>query len=305
MPDMSIETVRGMIDDFKSIGVEEVHITGGEPLLNTQLLDIISLLSKNNFVVRIQSNGMLITQDIAQKLKNAGANHMLISIDGLRDSHNALRLNEKSFDAAIEAVRICLEVGLFTRVNTVVHKDNMLDIGSLIKLVAEVDQHSFFYFTPIGRGENMLDKIISLEEWEKVQEYIKDATMSAGVLEKIRIQDVYHKNDFKYENFDICRKDNCLILANGDVFHCVFFVYSDYRLGNIHENTLINVWKNVDNVIDMINGGRVKSCNNRFCGGGCPGMSYILGKNVNCCDMRCRPGKNLISSCIRRYHMDT
>jgi radical SAM protein with 4Fe4S-binding SPASM domain len=306
MIDMSVETVQGLIGDFKDMGVEEVHITGGEPLLNSQLIDIIALLNGNNFTVRIQTNGMLITKSIAQNLKNAGASHVLISIDGLRDSHNVLRSNERSFDAAITAVRICIDAGLFTRVNTVIHKGNVHNVAPLVRLIAQTDadQHSFFYFTPTGRGENMLDKIISLEEWKEIQDEIKKIAISSNVLEKIRIQDVYHENDVKYNEFEICRRDNCLILANGDVFHCVFFVYSNYRIGNIYENSLKNIWKDVDNIVDTISKSRVKSCSNSSCGGGCPGMAYILSKSVNCCDVRCRPDKGLVSSCIRRYRIE-
>ena len=82
----------------------------------------------------------------------------------------------------------------------------------------------------------------------------------------------------------------------------MFFVYSNYKLGNIHEDSLKNIWKNVDNVVDKMSENIVKRCNNKSCGG-CPGIAYILNGSVDTCDIRCYPEKKLISSCIRRYRV--
>lgn len=307
MPDMTLDTVKNLVDDFKEMGVEEVHITGGEPLLNPELFAIISTLRSNGFLVRIQTNGMLINEETADKLRDSGVQHVLISIDGLKNSHNAFRRNERSFDIAIQASKICLKKGLFTRINTVIHKSNVSEIPYLIRFIKtlNVDQHSFFYLTPTGRGESMKSEILSLEEWKNVQRSIIETAISEKILDKIRVQDVYHENDVHYNDFDICRKDNCLILANGDVFHCVFFVYSNYKLGNIYKSSLSEIWKNLDNMIESINNKRKKRCNNSYCGGGCPGMSFIIDGDVCDCDSRCQPEYNLISSCIRRYRTES
>lgn len=306
MPNMTPDTVRKLVDSFHRMGVEEVHITGGEPLVNPNLFEIISILRQNKFLVRMQTNGMLIDNYMAQKLKNVGVEQILISIDGLKDSHNNLRGNPDSFEAAIRACHFCLKNGIFARVNTVVHKSNVSDIRPLIKLIKDVgvDQHSFFYFTPAGRGENMPDEVLSLKEWKDVQETIRETAEEEQISSKIKMQDVYHENDVRYEGLDICRNDNCLILANGNVFHCVFFVYSQYALGNIYNDSLLDIWRNIGSTLNRINAQRHKRCDNLNCGGGCPGMSLLIDKNIEHCDSRCCPNENLISSCIRRYRFE-
>ena len=72
MPDMTLDSVQKLIPSFKKLGVEEVHITGGEPLVNKQFFEIAKCLHENGFSTRVQTNGILITPQIAKKLKESG-----------------------------------------------------------------------------------------------------------------------------------------------------------------------------------------------------------------------------------------
>ena len=303
MVDMSFETVKKLNIGFKNMGVKEVHITGGEPLLNKELFNMINYLHSEGYLVRLQSNGYLINKEVARKLKTNGVDHILISIDGLYETHNKFRGNSKSFTAACEAVKICIDEGIFTRVNTVVSKFNINRIKDLMKKMNElkVNQHSFFYLTPMGRGVNLKDSILSLSEWKTIQNEILSYGKELGCSSKIRIQDVFHEGDMVYEGLDICRKDNCLIMSNGNVYHCVFFVNSPYCLGNIYEDDILEIWNRLPDLLNSINLKRKKSCNMFKCGGGCPGMAFCFRGDVSQCDPRCEPENNLISSCIRRY----
>lgn len=304
MPDMTLETVKKIIPALKKLGVKEVHITGGEPLVNKEFFEIARCLHENGFGTRVQTNGILITPDIAKRLKECGIEYVLISIDGLEKTHNSFRNNDKSFDYAIKAVKICLEAGLYTRVNTVINRSNVQDLPELIKYINNLkpDQHSFFYLTPVGRGKNIKNLMLSLEEWKEVEKIVEKSGRENKCLEKIRLQNVIKNN----EDDKKCRDDNCLILANGDVYHCVFFIYSPYKLGNIYNEDLYEIWtKNIDKVLEETSNEKIssKQCNKQKqnCQCNCSGLAYNLTGNVKACDPRCKPEKNLVPSCIRTY----
>lgn len=304
MPDMTFETIEKLVLSFKNMGVEEVHITGGEPLLNKDFFKIAKYLNENGFGTRVQTNGMLITKEIATKLKECGIEYVLISIDGLEQSHNSFRNNENSFKKAIEAVKICIDAGIYTRVNTVINKSNIQDLPQLIKEINKLkpNQHSFFYLTPIGRGKNIKELVLSLEEWKEIEEMVRKAGIDNNCIDNIKLQNVI-KN--KNENLT-CRNDNCLILANGDVYHCVFYIYSPYKLGNIYEEDLDKLWsKNIDRILDITTNNKSlnKECNKASggCKCKCSGLAYAFTGSVDACDPRCKPGKELIPSCIRTY----
>lgn len=55
MPDMTLETVKKIIPALKKLGVEEVHITGGEPLVNKEFFEIARCLHENGFGTRVQT----------------------------------------------------------------------------------------------------------------------------------------------------------------------------------------------------------------------------------------------------------
>lgn len=304
MPDMTLDTVKKLIPSFKKLGVKEVHITGGEPLVNKEFFDIAKCLHENGFGTRVQTNGILITPEIAKKLKESGIEYVLISIDGLEKTHNSFRNSDKSFDYAVNAVKICLEAGLYTRVNTVINRSNVQDLPELIKFINTLkpDQHSFFYLTPVGRGKNIKELMLSLEEWKDIEKIVERAGRENNCIEKIRLQNVIKNN----EDDKKCRDDNCLILANGDVYHCVFFTYSPYKLGNIYNEDLYELWtKNINNILEETSNERIsdKKCNKQEqnCKCNCSGLAYNLTGSVKACDPRCNPKENLIPSCIRTY----
>ncbi|MDR1417602.1 MAG: radical SAM protein [Endomicrobium sp.] len=304
MPDITLETVKKLIPSFKKMDVKEVHITGGEPLLNQEIFGIVFELQKNGFLVRIQTNGILITNETAKKLKSNGADHILISMDGLENFHNNFRNNENSYNFAVNAVKTCLKNGLFTRVNTVVSRGNVSEVKSIMQTTKDlnVHQHSFFYFTPFGRGKNIKDSMFSLGEWKQIKDKIVQDAQEMNYLNRIRIQDVFHENDVDYSNSNICREDNCLILANGEVYHCVFFANSPYSLGNIYKEDIFNIWSGCSDLVNsIISKNSDKKCDNNLCGGGCSGMAYCLSGNILSCDPRCNPKNNIISNCIRKY----
>lgn len=76
MPDMTLETVKKLVPSFKKMGVEEVHITGGEPLVNKDFFKIARYLKDEGFGTRVQTNGMLVTPEVAKKLKESGIEYV-------------------------------------------------------------------------------------------------------------------------------------------------------------------------------------------------------------------------------------
>ena len=302
MDDVTIDTVKRILPSMKRMQVKEVHLTGGEPLVNPDLYDMISILKDNEFVIRLQSNGILMTDDTVARLKKLAIDSVLISIDGLEEAHNFLRNNSNSYQYAQDAIKRCLNAGIFTRVNTVLHKKNINDIANLMERMQEigVNEHSFFYLSPGGRGTAIKHLMLSLKEWKEAEDTIKRCAKRLGCSERVKYQNLLVDTDQCENRCRIEAKDNCLLLANGDVYPCVFFVNSEYCLGNIYQSKLDEIWNN-NQLWEQYHPTIQKSCDNKNCGGGCIGMAYLLNKDIHSCDSRCRPNEYLIPGCIRRY----
>ena len=96
----AIDTIEDIPENFT------VVFTGGEPLLRKDLEDCGRELRRRGFRWSMVSNGYLYDEERHISLLNAGIGALTISLDGLKDTHNWLRNNEKSFDKAINAIKL-------------------------------------------------------------------------------------------------------------------------------------------------------------------------------------------------------
>lgn len=83
-----------------------IKITGGEPLvLGSKLTDAIREMRERKFVVKLNTNGMLLkNKRVAKRLVETDLNYLSISLDGGKEIHNELRGNPNLFDSMMQGV---------------------------------------------------------------------------------------------------------------------------------------------------------------------------------------------------------
>lgn len=104
---IQLDTLKKIIDETANWNIKPFFkFTGGEPLLlGLSLIDRIQYMRKKNFVVKLNTNGMLLKDKrIAQKIAESDLNYLSISLDGPREIHNRLRGNNKLFDSIMEGI---------------------------------------------------------------------------------------------------------------------------------------------------------------------------------------------------------
>ena len=134
---LTLEEIERLCDNFIDLGVEKIRLTGGEPLVRS---DIIKLIEKLNFKknitnlkeITLTTNGTLLKK-YAGELKNNGVDRINVSLDTINpEKYNKItRFGniEKVFDGINEA----LDKGIKIKINTVVIKDfNEDEIEELI-----------------------------------------------------------------------------------------------------------------------------------------------------------------------------
>ena len=82
---LTFEETSFLVDVFASVGVERVRITGGEPLLRTDLPDLVRLLAAKSSIrdLALTTNGVLLAEQ-AHALRAAGLHRLTVSLDTLR-----------------------------------------------------------------------------------------------------------------------------------------------------------------------------------------------------------------------------
>lgn len=104
---MPMERLLPLLDGARQIGTETLVITGGEPLLHPGIFDAIRAARRRGLAVNVTTNGLLVRRHL-DALRDSGVSSLSFSIDGLDETHDALRGQPGACRrtwAAIEATR--------------------------------------------------------------------------------------------------------------------------------------------------------------------------------------------------------
>ncbi len=125
-PQLSIKDYRKIGLACKKHNVPVVSFTGGDPLVNPKIEEIIKCFHPKETIIGITTNGMLATKKKLKKLKKIGVDTLLISIDSPKSRiHDLFRGKKGSFKKAVEAVVNSKKNGIHPIIITTVHHQNL------------------------------------------------------------------------------------------------------------------------------------------------------------------------------------
>lgn len=112
-----------ILDELKNLGTVLLQFQGGEPLIRNDIKEIIEYSAKLDFNLDLITNGTLINKNIdALKLLNS----VCISLDGMKEINDKNR-GKDTFEKIIEGVKICRELKIPTRINSVITADTRIE----------------------------------------------------------------------------------------------------------------------------------------------------------------------------------
>ena len=123
------------IEEGLPLGLRSVKLTGGEPLLHPDFVRIIDLLRQKELGLTIETNGTLLSRELARYLKeHSTLGHISVSLDGAcAETHDPFRGVKGSFDKAVQGVRWLVEAGYRPQVIMSLHAGNVEEIEALVQ----------------------------------------------------------------------------------------------------------------------------------------------------------------------------
>ncbi len=152
--ELSTDQVFAVMDDLKAFGVPVLILSGGEPLLRPDIFDISRRAKDMGFYVGLSSNGTLIDEHNIGQIADIGYDYVGVSLDGLRDTHDAFRRRDGGFDEALNGIRLCRNNGIKIGMRFTVTMDNAAELTAMLDL-AEAERIDKFYLSHLvyaGRG---------------------------------------------------------------------------------------------------------------------------------------------------------
>jgi radical SAM protein with 4Fe4S-binding SPASM domain len=263
--ELNKEESRRLLDSLADFKVPVVLFSGGEPLIRKDVFELISHARTRGMRAVVSTNGTLITNDIALKLKDAGLSYVGVSLDGLINRHDRFRGLEGAFNRSIEGIRACIKAGVKVGLRFTITRDNVEDIPGIFSLLERegIPRICFYHLVYTGRASELAENDLNHEETRKCVDLIIDSTADLhrkGHTAEVLTVDNHADGVYLYQRMvreKSPRAENVLELLkmnggnnSGIGIGCVSWdgtVYPDqfwrhYTLGNVRERPFGEIW---------------------------------------------------------------
>jgi radical SAM protein with 4Fe4S-binding SPASM domain len=178
--ELTTAEVRALLEDVASFCRPTFIVTGGEPLMRPDVLELARYGSSLGLRMVMSTNGTTLTREKVRAIKEAGIAALSVSIDGPdASSHDAFRGVPGAFAAAVRGMGLLREAGLPFQVNTTVTRHNVARLPELLELARQVGAVTWDVFLLVPTGRATVEDEIPPAEYERVLEWLLDQSTAA------------------------------------------------------------------------------------------------------------------------------
>ena len=276
--ELSTAEAKTLLEQIARAGFKIMIFSGGEPLMRPDIVELVAYAASLGLRPVFGTNGTLITLEMAQKLKAAGAMGMGISLDSMdREKHNAFRKFSGAWEGAVQGMRNCRAAGLPFQIHTTVMEWNNHELEALTDFaVAEgAVAHHFFFLVPTGRAKTIEAESLRAEAYEdtltrimKKQQEVDIELKPTCAPQFLRIAAQMGMKT-RFRRGCLAGMAYCIISPRGKVQPCA---YLNMELGDVRQTPFDEIWKNSE-VLNKLRtleySGGCGSCEYKRACGGC------------------------------------
>jgi len=156
---LDLNLLKSAVRQGKEMGLVHAKLTGGEPLLHPQFLEIVDYLSSEEIKLNMETNATMIDAKIADHLKNKSSMYFVsVSLDSPdAEKHDDFRGVKGAFRAAVSGLAHLVDVGFSPQIIMSVHRRNVNEVESMVRMAVEMGAGSVKLnpVAPTGRGKVM------------------------------------------------------------------------------------------------------------------------------------------------------
>ncbi|WP_461810274.1 radical SAM protein [Faecalimonas sp.] len=271
-----------------------INITGGEPLCNPYLFKVLDLIKKDkeNISFSILTNGTLITDEIARKIKSYNPYYVQVSLEGGKKTNDAIR-GKGTYKKIAKGIHYLKKYGIYTSISFTASKMNYKEFPKVVWYGRKHRVNNVWSdrYIPLGDREDQ-ENVLSLNE---TQEYLKSMYKEKMKLRKQhshtnismnRALQFLMTNDFAYG----CTAGDSLltVMENGDLVPCRRMpIY----IGNVLREDMYELYIH-NPILQELRLQKVpdecQKCEHSYmCHGGLKCLSYALYNDFHCKDVGC------------------
>ncbi|MFP4111455.1 MAG: radical SAM protein [Candidatus Woesearchaeota archaeon] len=279
---IDFKKLSSVIREAKKLGVGNIDILGGEPLLYPRFFDLIRLTDSLKIQTSIFTNGSFLTKALLNKLNKK--NTIIVIKTDTRANYEFQNVPDMSYDDLLEKIDLVKRAGFRMMSFTVVTKKNVDNIDEIFELCDEKGMIPAFERYHLVKDKDV-NKLFALDvdKWNGFLRKLFLYWEQKGFTDFI---------DFYSEvNGGVCSAlyNNITVMQDGCVKSCPE-AHDDLSYGNIFNDSLRNIWRSSkelrkrlkctpDECLGCLNSGK--------CHGGCTVYTYNIFKDTNRKDPLC------------------
>ena len=180
--ELTTEEAKRFIDDLAAFHVPALLMSGGEPLVRQDFFELAGYASAHGVRPTLSTNGTLIDEDAAKKIKAAGVAYVGVSLDGPQHVNDVFRGKEGAYEAAMRGIQNCVAVGQRVGLRFTINKANVDHLDEIFDFIEQehIDRACFYHLVYAGRGEAMADEDVTPEESRRAMDTIIRRTRDYG-----------------------------------------------------------------------------------------------------------------------------
>lgn len=294
--DLTTEESKKLIDDVVSFADPILVLSGGEPLIRSDIYEISDYGTKRGLRVVLASNATLIDNNSAKNIKASGIKRIAVSLyGGNKEMHDGFIGKKGVFEKSIRGIKSASNEGIPIQINTTITKRNVNDLNEIVNLSISLAAEALhvFLLVPVGRGKEIEGDEILPHEYEAVLNRLYElnkefeielkATCAPHYHRVMRQRDKEEKRRIKTSRHGfgaitkgcLAGSGVCFISHKGEVFPCG---YLPITAGEIRKNPFSEIWNNSSLFLNLRDENKLKGkcgeCEYKKVCGGCRARAY-------------------------------
>jgi MoaA/NifB/PqqE/SkfB family radical SAM enzyme len=161
--ELSTEEAKKLLGDLADAECPVVLFSGGEPLLRSDIFELLGQAKRLGLRTVLSTNGTLIDSDTAGELAEVGLGYAGISVDGPKVFHDSFRQVTGSFTATMAGIENCKKAGIKTGLRFTITKANACHVPAVFEIAASagVRRICFYHLIRTGRAKNLDEQTLT------------------------------------------------------------------------------------------------------------------------------------------------
>lgn len=175
--ELTTDQAKAVLDDLAAFGVPAVLFSGGEPLVRPDVLELADYARSLGLHVVLSTNGTLIDEPAARRLRELSFAYVGISLDSARpDVHDQFRGVRGAFQRTMTGFRNCVAVGQKVGLRLTLTRQTCHDLDAVFRFIEDnrINRACFYHLCPAGRGSELA--ALTSDESRRAVDTILDRT---------------------------------------------------------------------------------------------------------------------------------